>query len=274
MIDVTYGILNYNPLNDTKANEYLENCLQTLADNRNTSISSEVYIIDQNSHPNALRNIHGNQFNFIQLGKNLGISGGINALSRMARGKYISLVTSDTTFTQELDTVLLEELETYQDIYQITPAVDKGSIDYQIKGFTDSKEPIRCIAQELTIQFWRREIFDLIGYWDERWLACYECLDYPLRMFLTGRCSAAVTHKIACHHEHNTTTHNGAMAHAFGGTFEHGPLRNLWDHKWPGLDWDFLYNLNKYNEQTRSIFAAQHFHNIKLPWNALISLNT
>jgi GT2 family glycosyltransferase len=277
--DVTYFILDYNPRCQDQASGYLDACIRSLYANRNSSITSEVYVIDQGNgftdYKNALANkCAGYGFHFVGLDHNKGISGGINLAARLSRSPHLCLVTSDTTFTPELDTVLLGELEAHDDIYQITPSVDKGDIPYQVQGFTDSKDPIRCAVQELTIQCWKREVFDVIGYWDERWLACYESADYPLRLFLTGRCSAAITHKISCHHEHNTTYHNGSLADAYGGQFDHGPLRHMWDEKWPGLDWDMLYDLTQYNETTRARLAAQYYQNIALSWNAQQSSGT
>ncbi|MCV0439785.1 MAG: glycosyltransferase [Hydrogenophaga sp.] len=243
--------------------------MESLHANRNDSITSEVYVIDQGNwysdYKNRLANLSmGYGFNFISLDHNQGIAGGINLAARLNRSPYLCMVTSDTTFTPELDTVLLGELEAHPDIHQITPAVDKGDVPYQVQGYTDDTDPIRCIAQELTIQCWKRQVFQLIGYWDERWIACYESLDYPLRMFLSGWCSAAITHKISCHHEHNTTYHNGSLADAYGGKFDHGPLRQMWDAKWPGLDWSMMYDLGRCTEETRTSLIEQYVNNIEL----------
>jgi len=265
--DITYFILDYNPRCQERASAYLDECMETLYQNRNDSITSEVYVIDQGNgftdYKNALANkCDGYGFQFVGLDHNKGISGGINLAARISRSPHLCLVTSDTTFTPELDTVLLGELESHQDIYQLTPAVDKGDIDYQVQGFSD--DLVRCIAQELTIQFWPRRAFDSIGGWDERWLACYESLDYPLRLFLSGLGSAAVTHKITCHHEHNTTYLNGSLADAYGGTLEHGLLRQLWNEKWPGLNWNMMYDLRQCNEDARLKITDRYAHNIGL----------
>jgi len=269
--DITYFILDYNPRCDEKASEYLSACMDSLFIGRNLSISSEVYVIDQGNGISDYRNNLANEaagygFNFISLDSNVGIAGGINFAARLSRSPHLCMVTSDTTFTPDLDTVLLGELEAHSDIHQITPAVDRGDVPYQVQGYTEDTEPIRCISQELTIQCWKRQVFDKIGYWDERWIACYESLDYPLRLFLAGL-SAAITHKAVCHHEHNTTLHNGSLADAYGGNFDHGPLRQLWNQKWPGLDWNMMYDLNQYNKVTRSFLAKRYFQNIKLNYS-------
>jgi hypothetical protein len=242
--------------------------MEMLYNNRNKSISSEVYIIDQGNQNNEyklnllnLSNSYG--FHFVGLDYNKGISGGINLAACINRSPYLCMVTSDTTFTSELDTILLNELENYDDIFQITPAVDRGDVPYQVEGYISDTDPIRCISQELTIQCWKKSVFDIIGYWDERWVACYECLDYPLRLFLSSL-SAAITHKVVCHHEHGTTYKNGSLADAYGGIFNHDPLRLMWDRKWPGLDWNMMYDLNRYNEDTRRSLYDQFKHNIKL----------
>jgi GT2 family glycosyltransferase len=267
--DITYFILDYNPRCQDQATTYLDDCMRSLYQNRNTSLTSEVFVIDQGNsftdYKNALANkCAGYGFNFIGLDENKGISGGINFAARLNRSPHLCMVTSDTTFTPELDTVLLGELEAHPDIHQITPAVDKGDVPYQVAGYTAETDPIRCIAQELTIQVWKRQVFQLIGYWDERWLACYESLDYPLRLFLSGWASAAITHKITCHHEHNTTYHNGSLSDAYGGQFDHGPLRQMWNDKWAGLPWDMMYDLNRYTEETRQRCVEQFAHNIEL----------
>jgi GT2 family glycosyltransferase len=110
---------------------------------------------------------------------------------------------------------------------------------------------------------WHREIFSLIGCWDERWIACYENLDYSLRMFM-DEMSAAITHKAVCHHEHGTTYHNGSLAYAYGGSFDHAPLRRLWNEKWPGLDWNMMYDLSQYTDENRQRLWERYRNNIRL----------
>jgi len=41
-------------------------------------------------------------------------------------------------------------------------------------------------------------------------------------------------------------------------------LRNMWNEKWDGLDWHFMYNPGRLNEQIRMEMAAQFKHNIWL----------
>jgi GT2 family glycosyltransferase len=267
--EVTYFILDYNPRCQDQARGYLDKCMASLGSNRNESITSEVYVIDQGNKDTDYKNALAEDadawgFNFISLNENKGIAGGINFAANLSRSPYLCLVTSDTTFTPELDTVLLGELEVHQDIYQITSAVDNGNVAYQIEGYTTDTEPIRCISHELTIQYWKREAFDKIGFWDERWIACYENLDYALRLFLAGDMSAAISHKIACHHENGTTYNNGSLADAYGGEFDHTPLRHMWDEKWVGLDWNIMYDLKQYNEETRSFLHDRYAKNIKM----------
>jgi GT2 family glycosyltransferase len=167
--DITYFILDYNPRCQEQASKYLDACMESLYNNRNSSISSEVYIIDQGNtsvdYKNRLNEIScGYNFNFIGLNSNKGISGGINLAAKINRSPYLCMITSDTTFTPNLDTVLLEELEAHSDVYQITPAVDKGDVPYQVHGYSKENDLIRCISQELTIQCWKSQVFDVIGH--------------------------------------------------------------------------------------------------------------
>jgi GT2 family glycosyltransferase len=270
--DITYFVLDYNPLCQEQARRYLDDCLCSLYENRNDSISSQVYVIDQGNESRDYKNDLANQcyaygFDYVGLNRNLGVAGGINFGARLARSPHVCLVTSDTIFTPDLDTILLGELEEHDDIFQITPAADKSDISYQQTGFTESVDPIRCIAQELTIQFWKSSIFDKVGDWDERWLACFEVYDYTLRMFLYG-VFAAVSHKAHCQHRHNTTYKNGSLSHAYGqSVFNQLPLREMWDNKWPGLDWSMLYDPRRCNETTRQRLVEEYAHNIDLKYN-------
>lgn len=250
MIDVTYGVLNYNPHNDQVAEKALMECVYSLHENRDPDLKTEVVLIDQGSERHVQRELlgaFGRSYNWqtLFLDKNVGISRGINLLARMARGKYVSLVTSDTIFPKGLDTSLIDTLENNKSIMQICPASDVSSIESQKRGFVNCGI-VYQMAQELTIQFWPRTTFDEIGYFDERWKACYENLDYALRIYLAGGV-VAIDHNVSCLHKHNMTTKNRAIDRAYDGYLnmpnglDHAQLRQLWEKKWPGFPWALLY---------------------------------
>ena len=130
MIDVSYGILHYNPGGNDIADEAFVKSVASLAENRNPRLRSEVYVIDQ-GNPEAQQEIGRDLarqygFNFVSLSTNVGISRGINWLAHISRGQYVSLVTSDTEFTPNLDNILIDHLFEDQDIMMICPASDKS----------------------------------------------------------------------------------------------------------------------------------------------------
>jgi len=259
MIDISYGILHYNPSSDEGARVAFLNAVESLAINRNSRFSSEVTIIDQ-GNPNVevqagyeIANHYG--FNFIALPSNVGISRGINLIARSARGKYVSLVTSDTIFTKGLDTILVDSLECDPSIWQICPRSNKSSFKEQqyetdlpfgtYDVVTGQEGTVSRLAQELTIQFWPRHVFDRIGYFDERWKACYENLDYALRIILAGG-DVHISHEAFCWHIHNMTTKNGSINKAYNGYIamdgiDHSVLNRMWAQKWNNTDKEILY---------------------------------
>ena len=141
---------------------------------------------------------------------------------------------------------------------------------YQVATEITGNAPLKCIANELTIQFWRREAFFEIGYWDERWKACYENNDWTLRLFLAGF-DTAISFNCLCYHHHNTTTKNGAINQAYEGYLDmpsgldHKVLRRMWNDKWSDLEWHFMYNPARLTEENRQLMKQQYANNISLP---------
>lgn len=258
MIDISYGILHYNPAGDELARNAFLDCVDSLALNKDPRYSCEVTIIDQGNPwievEAGLGIAKKYGFNFVSLPKNVGISRGINTIVRSARGKYISLVTSDTIFTHGLDTKLITSLENNHNIWQICPLSDRSSFSEQ-RCYTDltfgtSEVPTGLegtfsrLAQELTIQFWPRITFERVGYFDERWKACYENLDYALRIALSGG-DVHIDSSAFCWHIHNMTTKNGSINSAYKDYInmdgiDHTKLDQMWRNKWR-LDKDILY---------------------------------
>jgi|SRR5689334_521479 len=275
MIDVTYGVLNYNPNSNADATKAYIAAVETLANNRSVYLSSEVYLIDQGSQPDltqALALTHG--FKAVLLRENAGISRGINMLANMARGQFVSLVTSDVTFTPGLDDTLVSALRADKTIYQICPVSDNGSLDHQ--RYDRAREDgiqVENLVQELTIQFWPRQVFENIGYFDERWKACYENMDFALRCFLAGG-RVIVDQRAFCHHVHNMCTKSGAINHTYDGYlvmpngFDHDPIRLMWNNKWPDLAryLDHYATFTKDMSQTREAMFYAYSKNVYLPY--------
>jgi len=273
--DVTYGVLHYNPSLDAGATRAYINAVDSLAQNRSSSLRSEIFLIDQNSDQeltNTLAKKYG--FSSLCLNKNIGISRGINLLANMARGKYVSLVTSDVIFPQGLDERLMSVLDADPKIYQICPVSDNSSLDHQRSPCAiEDGVLIPNLVQELTIQYWPRTVFDKIGYFDERWKACYENMDFALRAFLEGG-SVVVDQRAFCHHEHNTTMKSGAIHHAYDGYMsmpnglDHQPLLQMWRDKWPNLE-RYMNHYDTFTKdmgQTRAAMFFAYSKNVYLPY--------
>ena len=132
-MDISYGILDYNPNSDPKALGILEKCIESLAANRHPKFRSEVFLLQQgNTDPEYNRKVSSlclkSGFHFLALTDNVGISRGINYIAQLARGDVISLVTSDVEMLKGVDTGLIGEFDGDPNIYQVTPAVNASSL--------------------------------------------------------------------------------------------------------------------------------------------------
>lgn len=275
MIDVTYGVLNYNVNHDVVALQAYIDAVQSLAANRSKDLKSEVYLIDQGCQSEITERLaRQNGFHAVALRNNVGISRGINLLANMARGQYVSLVTSDVTFTPGLDDTLISALRADPTIYQICPVSDISSLDHQ--RYDRAREDgilLDNLCQELTIQFWPRTVFDKIGYFDERWKACYENLDFALRAFLDGG-RVVIDQRAFCHHAHNMCVKSGARNHTYDGYlympngFNQEILTQMWNNKWPDVARyiDLYSTFTQDMSKTRAVMFHAFSKNVYLPY--------
>lgn len=214
--DITYLILNYNPSGEIVAQDVLGVTIDSFYARKSKRIACDVFLLDQGAnaaHRQWLveqQNRYG--FSSMLLNGNIGISGAINRVARFSRSPVVALITSDVIVTTGMDEDLFEKVQ-IPEVYQATPFTDKSDVGYQVwqpkeefgsdnldlgplkkkgesffgKLFTDNcANYLRCIGCELNVMFWRRSVFDKIGYFDERWKACYENNDFSLRCFLDG----------------------------------------------------------------------------------------
>lgn len=243
---ITYGVLHYNPLQNEKSRNDLVECLESLTYNRDPLISSEVYVIDQGNPAPELDFVidHSTRLGLkcISLKENLGIAGGINFIAKLGENSnYISLVTSDVIFPKGMDTTLIKELIDNPDIMQICPLSDKSELDYQKVEVNQDANPLLCLVQELTIQFWPRKAFDLIKGYYEPFRACYENIDAALRLFMCGKYTA-ISNRIKCIHKHGGCIKSGARNHTYDGHinmpngFNQELVAQLFHSRWSGLN--------------------------------------
>lgn len=266
--DISYLILNYNPEGEKTAANCLASTIDTFYQRKSKKLTCDVVLLDQGSVSGYRRWLQEKQdqydFSLTLLNRNLGISSAINWFVRTAKSPVIGLITSDVLITSGMDEDLFEKAQ-IQENFQITPFTDKSDLDYQtwtpsepfgfdhvnlgplrkqkkslLDKITGRKDPscIRVIGSELNVMFWRREIFDKIGYFDERWKACYENNDFSLRCFLAGGCTAVSMDSFVWHY-HKVTQKNGSREKCYNGYIDQNwpqEIRRLWDEKWPDVE--------------------------------------
>jgi len=265
--DIVYLILNYNPDGEETAYEVLEKTIQAFYERKSAHLKGDVYLLDQCSPEQHRRRLLDLQtrygFSALLLNRNLGISRAVNFVVRTSKAPVFALITSDVVVTSGMDEDLYEKVQ-IPEVYQATPFTDKSDVDYQIwqphepygsdhldLGELKNKEEtllgkilsrqrkgyLRYVGAEFNVMFWRREIFEKVGYFDERWKAAYENNDFSLRCFLAGGCTALSVDSFVWHY-HKVTEKNASREQAY----DHCPvdwrqeMRLIWDRKWPELD--------------------------------------
>lgn len=262
--DITYLILNYNPAGEAVAQEVLAATIDSFFARKSPRLSCEVFLLDQGTtrrHRDWLLD-QQNRYDFsaILLNTNVGISGAINRVVRLSRSPVVALVTSDVVTTTGMDEDLFEKVQ-IPEVFQATPFTDKSDLGYQVwqpredfgsdhldlcalqaqgrsvlgRIFT-GRQPtyLRCIGSELNVMFWRRSVFEKIGYFDERWTAGYENNDFALRCFLSGGCTAISRDSFVWHY-HKMTEKNNSRSEFSRNDAWHQANAEVWEKKWPAL---------------------------------------
>jgi GT2 family glycosyltransferase len=248
--EITYIILNYNPNNSDQITPKFVQCVEALYRNTDPYIPKEVILIDQGSPDPVLQVIEGlrKQYGFtvVQQPKNIGISAGINLGFRMGKGKFLCLVTYDVIVTKGFDKSCLNAMKD-PSIFHLVPLSDKGDNPYQVfntmvffgSDYVTDRLPgglIDAGLVELTVNFFSRKCIDQVGYFDERWMACYENMDYIFRTMLCGGRTVINRGAFAWHY-HNTASKYVGRNHFYDGMYQGDPfadgrINRLWLDKW------------------------------------------
>lgn len=298
--DISYLILNYNPEGEPQAAATLEKTIDVFYERKSKKLVSDVYLLDQGtvrSHRAWLLEKQSRyHFSTVLLNRNIGISGAINWFVRTCKSPVIGLITSDVLITSGMDEDLFHKAQ-IDEIFQVTPFTDKSDLDYQVwvpaEPFgsdhvelstlkkakaslwdnllgRSAKPYLRVLASELNVMFWRRDLFDKIGYFDERWKACYENNDFSLRCFLAGGCTAVSLESFVWHY-HKMTEKSQARDQCYDGYIDKNwpqEIRRLWDEKWPELD-SYIKIYDPLKDKTISDYPKllkKFAHNIHLPF--------
>lgn len=264
--DIAYLILNYNPDGEKIAEDVLTATVDTFYERKSRHLTCDVFLLDQGSTVRHRSRLLEKQqqygFSTILLNRNIGISRAINFFVRTCKSPVVSLITSDVLITTGMDEDLYNKVQ-IPEVYQATPCTDKSDVDYQtwapdqpygsdnvdlsrlqkdkqslVEKILGNSSPdyIRCIGVEFNVMFWRRSVFERIGYFDERWKASYENNDFSMRCFLAGGCTAVSTGSFVWHY-HKVTEKNFSKSRSHDGYLENWEqaTKKIWDAKWPDL---------------------------------------
>jgi len=231
---VTYFILNWNPFDsDIVLNQFTQT-IENLYKNSDPNIDKEVYVITQDytdkvvDDVEKIRKEYG--FKTIYLDHNIGISAGINLGFNISRGDVMALLTYDVAMPVGCDSSCIKLLQSDPDIYQVMPSDDAS--DCPLQRQNKSKKTSSVISAELTLCYYSRETVKTVGYYDERWKACYENMDYNLRTVLSGK-KIIINHETCLHHiQHNTSNIFIGIAHAYDKYIPWEDVGKMWHEKW------------------------------------------
>lgn len=301
--DIAYVILNYNPDGEEVAQEILGKTIDAFYSRKSKKITCDVFVLDQGTTVRHKEWLVGKQqqygFSVIFLNRNIGISGAINLFVRNNKAAVLGLITSDVIITSGMDEDLYAKVQ-IPEVYQAMPFTDKSDLDYQTwqpkeafgsdrldltaltnKGKSymarfsnkDAAGYLRCVGAELNVVFWRKSIFDKIGYFDECWKAGYENNDFSLRCFLDGGCTAISRDSFVWHY-HKVTEKNKARDKIYDFANRPGSFRKEWDDKWPDLDKYFNIYKPLKNKTIRDYpeLLNKFKHNIYLPYEQVSTL--
>lgn len=296
--DIAYLILNYNPEGEKFAQDILNTTLDSFYSRKSKNLTCDVFLLDQGTTASHRKWIveKQNQYGFstILLNRNIGISGAINFFVRTCKSPVVSLITMDVIITSGMDEDLYTKVQ-IPEIYQVTPFTNKSDVDYQVwqpkEAFgTDNvdlsdlekrvnsfwarlsnkemKNYFRCVGVEFTVIFWRKSVYDKVGYFDERWKACYENNDFSMRCFLDGGCTAISRDSFVWHY-HRVTEKNKSRERIYDIDNWQQIIKTEWDNKWPELNSFFnIYKplKNKTVNDYKELYNKFQ-HNIYLPYD-------
>lgn len=202
---VTIVILNYNGANDTRE------CLKSLLKTRYHNL--KIIVVDNGSKINEAeileKEFPNKKINFIRLSKNLGFSGGNNRVLLKIKSKYAALLNNDTIVSSTWLSPLVEIMEKDKSIAIAQPKIlwakNKKFFDYAgaCGGFIDvfghvftkgrifnTIEMDKKQYNSMSNIFWasgaamliRKNIFDELGYFDERFFNYMEEIDLCYRI--------------------------------------------------------------------------------------------
>jgi O-antigen biosynthesis protein len=182
----------------------LKKCVGSILNN--TDLPYEIIVVDNDSSDGTAAYLKGlgGQVRYRILHTNRGFAGAVNVGLMMAKGTTILLLHHDTLVTHSWLDNMLRCLNSDPHVGMVGPVTNEIAGDQRIRvSYTRTREisdfarnhnrpdPKRWRQTDRLSDFcllFRRELFDQIGYFDERYsIGSYEGEDYSLRVRLLGK---------------------------------------------------------------------------------------
>ena len=224
-IQISIIIPNFN------GEQFLKECLNSIK--KQNFSHYEVIIVDNGSNDGSVEYIKDNysEFTLIQNQKNLGFATAVNQGIKSSNAEYVFLLNNDTELEVECVSKLLNCIDKDENIFGVSSKmiqnqdrnlIDDAGDEYTLLGYTkkvgnnrstelyQSKREIfsACAGAAL----YRRNIFDIIGYFDENFFAYMEDVDISYRARIYGfkcvYCPEAVVY-------HDVSATSGSKYNAF-----------------------------------------------------------
>ncbi|RDU22143.1 glycosyltransferase family 2 protein [Anaerosacchariphilus polymeriproducens] len=200
MLEVSIIIPNYNGI------EYIENCLRSLKIQVNLS-DLEIIVVDNGSTDgsNDLVRRKFPEISMVQLRENFGFCKAVNMGIKAAKAPYVILLNNDTQVHEYFVKELLDGIKRYPKAfscaslmlnYNNRAVVDDAGDFYCAFGWAYARGKGRNSSEYLKegkifascagAAIYRKEVFDMIGYFDEDHFAYLEDIDIGYRARIYG----------------------------------------------------------------------------------------
>lgn len=217
--DVSIIIVSYN------CRIYLEKCLQSIKkDIVNSGLDIEVIVVDNDSKDGTRNMFDQKKFQWVNwvAAKNNGYGAGNNIGMKMSRGKYIFVLNPDTEIKNGFLWKMFRYMEEHRDVGVVGPRVVYGDNSLQISAYDNFPGLISAILENTLMDrlfyylfpywiypgklfsrklhnkerevkhllgaalFFRNEVYDMIGGFDERFFLYREETDWQYRIRIIG----------------------------------------------------------------------------------------
>lgn len=169
----SFIVINYNTFELTSA------CLKSIIENFPKE-EFEVILVDNDSNVSdlaLLKSRFGGQVRIISNDKNLGFAKANNQGAKFAKGDYLFFLNSDTIISRDILTPLKENLQRNLEVGIIAPQLVLKNGDEQPYSYGLDKKTGEISWVSGAALIIRKELFNNIGGWDEKFFMYFEDVD-------------------------------------------------------------------------------------------------